>query len=123
MTARLVQSASDGLPFPADADEGVAGTASSSSRLLTKRRVPELRVRELTAQQCAILRGLQRGDKRQMIAADLGVSLNSVRTQLRRSFLKLGVASSQDAVRHHKRLHGPRCARGGDLSPSKVAGG
>jgi DNA-binding CsgD family transcriptional regulator len=64
----------------------------------------ELRVTELTPQQCAILNEVARGHENKVIAGDLGLSQETVKTQLRRAFAKLGVASRDDAARRHHRL-------------------
>ena len=65
---------------------------------------PELRERDLTPRQCAILNEVTRGHANKLIAADLGVSEETVRTQLKRAFRKLGVGSRADAARRHHRL-------------------
>lgn len=65
---------------------------------------PELRERDLTPRQCAILNEVARGHENKVIAQDLGVSEETVRTQLKRAFRKLGVGSRSDAARRHHRL-------------------
>lgn len=59
---------------------------------------------ELSAGQCAVLNATARGDKWETVAADLGLTVNTVKTQAARAYEKLGVASRQDAVRRHARL-------------------
>ena len=85
----------------------------------------DLRVRELTATQCAILNAMARGAQLKEIAHDRGVSLNTVKTQAQRAYEKLAVASREDAVRRHHRQktwNGHIC---GDpvLSPESDDGG
>lgn len=63
----------------------------------------EIRVRELTPQQCAILNEVARGHENKVIAQDLGVADETIKTQLARAYRKLGVASRDDAARRHHR--------------------
>lgn len=52
----------------------------------------------LTDRELVVLRALTSGDPLQTIAADLGVSLNTVKTQVKSVYRKLGVASREEAV-------------------------
>ena len=69
--------------------------------------------RELTARECAVLRALERHAPMKAIAFELGVSLPSVKTFSQRAYRKLGVGSSADAVRRHRRLTAHDCELGG----------
>lgn len=97
----------------------------------------EIRVRELTPRQCAILNESSRGHENKIIAYDLGISEDTVKTQLKRAYRKLAVASREDAARRHHRLKtwkGHVCATTSsgsepvdddesDMSPDEVGGG
>lgn len=57
----------------------------------------------LTERESAVLRGLQAGQRHEDLAATLHVSLNTVKSQLRSLYAKLGVHSREEAVRMARR--------------------
>lgn len=69
-----------------------------------------IRVRTLTARECAVVRALGRDTPMKIIAADMSVSINTVGTWAKRAYRKLGVASRRDAVRRHAHLPDHVCA-------------
>ncbi len=69
-----------------------------------------IRVRALTARECAVLRELGRGAMMKEIAASMHVSVNTVSTWAKRGYRKLGARSRRSALRRHRMLPGHRCA-------------
>ena len=63
----------------------------------------------LAVGECRVLIRLADQSEFKEIASDFGVSVNTVTTQAKRAYRKLGVNNRYDAVERHKHLRGHTC--------------
>lgn len=93
----------------------------------------EIRARDLTPSQCAILNEAARGHENKIIAHELGIGFETVKEQLARAYRKLNALNREEAVKRHHRqktwkghVCGAQPGRDNgelELSPEEVAGG
>ena len=80
------------------------------------RRSPPGRVRPLTARECATLERIGRDRTHKDIAAELGISINTVANLAANAYKKLGAHSAAAAVLAHRDAH-PWCGSRIDFAP------
>ena len=80
------------------------------------RRSPPGRVRPLTARECATLERIGRDRTHKDIAAEFGISINTVANLAANAYKKLGAHSAAAAVLAHRDAH-PWCGSRIDFGP------